>query len=115
MEEIFGLSFVSNAIPPLEVNVKGSGYNFVASVNDLSDMFLGATINGAAVSSNHNTTMTLSGSTGESYTVLANDNLANPLSQWTVVGGGRFSGNAEQFTDTDGPNHPNRFYTLRLR
>ena len=38
MEEIFGLSYLSNAIPASgETKVTGSGYNNVATVNDLSD------------------------------------------------------------------------------
>jgi hypothetical protein len=39
MEEIFGLSFVANAIPAGEVAATG-GYNYVTNVNDLSDLFL---------------------------------------------------------------------------
>jgi hypothetical protein len=39
MEEIFGLSYLSNAIPSGETTASGSGYNNVASVNDLSDLF----------------------------------------------------------------------------
>jgi hypothetical protein len=40
MEEIFDLPFVNNAIPTSETNVEGTGYNTVASVNDLSDLFV---------------------------------------------------------------------------
>ena len=32
------LSFVSNAIPASETNTKGAGYNYVSTVNDLSDV-----------------------------------------------------------------------------
>jgi hypothetical protein len=39
MEEIFGLNYVSNAIPAGETTATGSGYNNVATVNDLSDLF----------------------------------------------------------------------------
>ena len=39
MEEMLGLSFLSNAIPSGETAASGSGYNNVATVNDLSDMF----------------------------------------------------------------------------
>jgi len=38
MEEIFGLPAINNPIPAAETNVFG-GYNNVASVNDLSDLF----------------------------------------------------------------------------
>ena len=39
MEEIFGLPFINNPIPTGETNVFG-GYNNVATVNDLSDLFV---------------------------------------------------------------------------
>jgi len=39
MEEIFGLACLSNSIPAGETKVSGSGYNDVATVNDLSDLF----------------------------------------------------------------------------
>jgi hypothetical protein len=39
MEEIFGLSYVSNSIPAAETTVDGTGYNNVATVNDFSDLF----------------------------------------------------------------------------
>ena len=38
-EELFGLPFVNNPIPASETNVSGSGFNTVATVNDLSDLF----------------------------------------------------------------------------
>ncbi len=40
-EEIFDLPFLDNPIPVSETNVSGSGYNTVATVNDLSDLFVG--------------------------------------------------------------------------
>jgi phosphatidylinositol-3-phosphatase len=40
MEEVFDLPFLNNAIPTSETNVEGTGYNTVASVNDLSDLFV---------------------------------------------------------------------------
>jgi phosphatidylinositol-3-phosphatase len=44
MEEIFGLPFLNNPIPVSETNAKGVGYNNVAVVNDLSDLFQGGVI-----------------------------------------------------------------------
>jgi hypothetical protein len=41
VEEIFGLAYLSNSIPAGETNASGSGYNDVATVNDLSDLFQG--------------------------------------------------------------------------
>jgi hypothetical protein len=114
MEEIFGLSYVSNAIPANHTNYAG-GFNYVANVNDLSDLFKGVSINGKTVTSSGTCHLTLSGSAGEAYTVLASDSLSVPLSQWRMVGGGMFSGNSQVFTDTDAVNHPGRFYTVRLK
>lgn len=39
MEEIFGLPFLNNVIPVAETKASGTGYNNVATVNDLSDLF----------------------------------------------------------------------------
>lgn len=39
MEEIFGLPFINNPIPASETKASGIGYNNVATVNDLSDLF----------------------------------------------------------------------------
>jgi hypothetical protein len=40
MEEIFQLgSYLNNPIPAAETNASGVGYNTVAGVNDLSDLF----------------------------------------------------------------------------
>jgi len=44
MEEIFGLSFLNNPIPVKETNASGVGYNNVATVNDLSDLFVGGVV-----------------------------------------------------------------------
>ena len=46
MEEMLGLSFLSNAIPAAETGATGSGYNNVATVNDLSDLFQAAPVIG---------------------------------------------------------------------
>jgi len=39
-EELFELPFVSNPIPATETNAAGTGFNDVATVNDLSDLFV---------------------------------------------------------------------------
>jgi hypothetical protein len=39
-EELFGLPFVNNPIPASETNVSGAGFNTVAKVNDLRDLFV---------------------------------------------------------------------------
>jgi phosphatidylinositol-3-phosphatase len=40
MEEVFGLPFVNNPIPATETSATGTGFNYVATVNDLSDLFV---------------------------------------------------------------------------
>jgi len=47
MEEIFGLPFLNNTIPLAETNSTG-GYNNVATVNDLSDLFVPGAIPAAS-------------------------------------------------------------------
>ncbi|HWC58926.1 MAG TPA: hypothetical protein VHC44_04460 [Verrucomicrobiae bacterium] len=44
MEEIFGLPFLNNPIPVTETKASGTGYNNVATVNDLSDLFKGGVV-----------------------------------------------------------------------
>jgi hypothetical protein len=114
MEEIFGLGTVSNAIPAAHYNVKGSGYNYVANVNDLSDMFKGVTIASEILLDPSDLQLTLSGSTGESYTVLANGDASAPVNQWTSIGSGTFSGTNATFIDTNAGVYPNRFYAVKL-
>ena len=46
MEELFGFSFVNNPIPSSEMNAFGTGFNNVAIVNDLSDLFVAGAIPG---------------------------------------------------------------------
>jgi len=43
MEEIFGLPFINNPIPATETN-NFNGYNYIATVNDLSDLFVNGAI-----------------------------------------------------------------------
>ncbi len=49
MEDIFGLTYVSNSIPVAHTNAKGAGYNYVANVNNLSDMFAPEPVPNAAL------------------------------------------------------------------
>jgi len=114
LEEIYGLGFVSNSIPAAHTNAKGTGYNYVANVNDLSDLFKGVSMNGRLQLAGGAVRLSLGGSAGQSYTVLASDQLSTPLSQWSVVGGGMFSGGTEVFTDTDAPKHLGRYYRIKI-
>ena len=114
MEEIFGLSYVSNSIPANHTNYAG-GFNYTATVNDLSDLFKGVTITGKTALNAGGCHLTFAGSAGEAYSVLASDNINLPLSQWQTVGGGRFSGGQQTFTDTGAAIHTNQFYIVRLQ
>jgi autotransporter-associated beta strand protein len=50
--------------------------------------------------------------TNWSYRVLASTTATNPLSDWTQIGGGMFTGGAFSFTDLDSTNYPTRFYRV---
>ena len=201
MDEIFGLAFQTNAIPNLDA--QSTGYNYVASVNDLSDFFqgvglmitnqpgsvttnagttasfnVGATaptplnyqwyfgtnalagqtnstlgiasvgptnvgsyyvvVNSASGSANSApATLTViyqapnvvggqmmlssgsgfqfafAGPSGQTYQVLASDDVTVPQSAWTVVGTGTFGSSNVSFTDPDAANHPHRYYVVK--
>ncbi len=114
MAEIFGLGFVSNSIPTGAVNVvNGTTYNYVANVNDLSDMFKRLAIQGLTRLDTGGVRLTLMGLPGQSYSVLTSDTMAAPLSEWTVIGGGTFGSGNEIFTDPAAVGHAGRYYVLR--
>ena len=49
MEDIFGLGYVSNSIPVTATNAAGTAYNYVANVNNLSDLFAPEPVPNAAL------------------------------------------------------------------
>jgi hypothetical protein len=119
MDEIFGLAYQTNAIPAAEKDAQNTGYNDVngssAPIYDMSDMFyqspqiVGApTMQGAG-----GLQLTFSGLAGQTYAVLASDDPTVPLSAWTVLSTGTFSGSNISFTDTDAANHPHRYYVIK--
>jgi hypothetical protein len=57
--------------------------------------------------------LTFSGPAGQTYQVLASDDLTTPQSQWAVVGTGTFNGSNVSFTDADAANHPHRYYVIK--
>ena len=57
--------------------------------------------------------LTFSGPAGQTYQVLASDDLTVPQSAWTVIGTGTFGSTNVIFTDTDAANHPGRFYLIK--
>jgi hypothetical protein len=114
MEEIFGLSFVSNTIPAGETKASGTGYNDVATVNDLGDMFLAAPtiVGGQQLPAAGGLQLTFSGTSGHAYHVLATTNLTVPQSSWTVLGGGTFGSTNAIYTDTGAASYLGRFYSI---
>ena len=60
LEEIFGLSYVSNAIPANHTNYAG-GFNYVSAVNDLSDMYKGTAVSGQMFMGTNGFHLTFSG------------------------------------------------------
>jgi hypothetical protein len=134
MEEIFGLPFLTNTIPSNQVTAFGFDYNNVAAVNDLGDMFQGTSIsvNPAPITGNPPPALTppspfsgrmvlggiafqlsFAGPAGQTYELLASDNPSLPLSAWTLLTNGSFTGATNLFPDFDATNHRNRFYTLK--
>jgi hypothetical protein len=56
--------------------------------------------------------LTFCGPAAQNYRVLASDELAQPVSAWTVLGSGAFGSANIIFTDIDAMNHTGRFYTI---
>jgi hypothetical protein len=56
--------------------------------------------------------LTFSGPAGQTYQVLASDDLTVPQSAWTVVGSGTFGSTNAIFTDPSATNQPGRFYII---
>jgi hypothetical protein len=52
------------------------------------------------------------GPTGEVYRVLATTNPAVPLTAWSSVATGIFTGGVFSFTDRETANYPRRFYRI---
>jgi hypothetical protein len=87
VEEILGLPFLNNLIPASETNVLG-GYNNVATVNDLSDLFAPGVIPAPAAAATFGD-LTLDSNTGHyfqsvRFTNPGNDPVPGPL--WLMLG-----------------------------
>jgi hypothetical protein len=107
MDEIFGLVFQSIG---------------VASANDLSDMLQMAgsaettaspKVGGRMMSGGGGFRLKFSGPAGQTYQVMATDDLLAPDSAWTVVGSGTFDGTEAVFADTGATNYSSRFYSVK--
>jgi phosphatidylinositol-3-phosphatase len=57
--------------------------------------------------------LAFSGPSGQTYQVLASDDMTVPQSEWTVIGSGTFGSTNVIFTDPDAANHTNRFYVIK--
>lgn len=57
--------------------------------------------------------LTFSGPSGQTYEVLASDDVTLPRSEWAIIGSGTFGNTNVVFTDTDAANYPHRFYIVK--
>ena len=57
--------------------------------------------------------LTFSGPSGQTYQVLASDDMTVPRSAWMVIGSGTFGSTNVIFTDPDATNHTSRFYIIK--
>ena len=113
MENIFGLSYLSNAIPAAETRAAGSGYNNVATVNDLSDLFVSASAPAAfsiSKTSGNGFNLSFNLATNFTYRILATSQLGTPLSNWTQIASGIVTTNPVVYADTN--NLGARFYRV---
>ena len=106
VEEIFGLSFLSNNIPASETKATGSGYNNVATVNDLSDMFAPVALvtpYNLAISNLSGGNFNISFRVGnyQSYKILATTNVETALAGWTPISIGTATTNMVTYQDTN--------------
>jgi hypothetical protein len=105
IETIFGLSFLQNAIPAGETRAAGSGYNNVATVNDLSDMFVPALVvphdlSGQFIAGS-GFQLTFSVPAQQTYRVLTSADVTDPLANWTQLISGIATSNSVTITDTN--------------
>jgi hypothetical protein len=68
---------------------------------------------GQSVFGTNGFTLSFSGPAGQTYEVLASDDLTLPISGWTVVGNGTFGGTNVVFTDSNATHNPYRFYIIK--
>jgi hypothetical protein len=88
MEEIFGLPLLNNPIPVTETGVTGVGYNNVAIVNDLSDLFVSEAIPAPPSLSVRRSPLAFEGHSGHALQVAIITNTGNspvPAPLWLVL------------------------------
>jgi hypothetical protein len=104
IENVFGLSYLSNAIPAAETRAAGSGYNNVATVSDLSDLFVSGIPPASFMISNlsgNGFKLSFNLATNQTYRILASSQINLPLSNWTQIASGTVVTNPVIFTDTN--------------
>ena len=111
-EEVFGLAYLTNSIPTNHPNVEDTGYNNVASVNDLADLFQRVSICPGTALHSDGFHFRFTGVVGQSYTVLVSETVNTPLTQWQAVAAGIFSTNCVLFTDTNAGRHSQSYYLV---
>jgi hypothetical protein len=115
MEEIFGLAYLSNSIPTGDTAASGTGYNNVATVNDLGDLLLATPniVGGKLLPGAGGFQLTFSGPAGQSYHVLASNDPTMPESAWPVLGSNAFGSTNAIFTDISPTNYFGRYYVIK--
>jgi hypothetical protein len=108
VETIFALPFLDNPIPAGEPRASGSGYNTVATVNDLSDMILAPLSLSGNFVPGIGFELSFPISSQQSWRLLSSDDVTAPLHTWTEVAAGIATSNHVTITDTNAVDH--RFY-----
>ncbi len=88
VEELFGLPFLNNPISSAETDVTGTGYNNVAIVNDLSDLFVAGAVPAPPSLSVTRDPLALEGHTGRALQVVHISNTGTspvPAPLWLVL------------------------------
>jgi hypothetical protein len=112
MEELFGLPYLSNSIPASETSVSG-GYNNVATVNNLNDLFLNLPmLRPPTFTSTGTLQLEFSGLATQTYQVLTATNLATPIANWLTIGSGTF-GTTNTLFDTGKPTNSSQLFRIQ--
>ena len=70
------------------------------------------TVTLAHVVNNHNVSFSFTASVGQPYRVLASTDVAQPMSQWTVISQGTVAVSPVVVNDLTATNYPTRFYAI---
>ena len=115
MEEIFGLPFLTNAIPTAETDAFGTGYNTLPAVNDFSDLFLSVpnlNAGGAEMSPTNGFSFPYTVALGQSFRIVASADVQQQVANWMVLTNGTGTGVPAMFTDPGAMTNGQRFYRV---